>query len=486
MGRGDPGRGEFGVQVGQEGAQSVRTGASSTTSGARSTSSRRHRHEGPVGRVDAHLAVRGQHPVQRAGQQIAGRGAAGLRAPRPGTGAGAAGEDRLHGASSSLLVCRRRSRIRDVHRRHRQARVAGEQRPDGRPPAATTCAPTAAIIAPLSVHSPGRGTRRVRPAAAQRSSASARSRPLAATPPAIDHRADAQIRCGPDGLGGQHVDDRLLERRADVGDRDRPAGPLEALDVPGDRRLQAGEGEVVAASPAVRSARAGRRSRPDRRRAASRSITGPPGIAEAEQPGDLVVGLAGRVVDGAADLGDVAGQVVDPQQLGVAARDQQRQRRCPAAGRAPGCRRRRARPGGSPRTAARPRPPHRPWPRRLRRAARRPARGRRSPRSRRRRPVRETGVVERRAARWASSPPGGRGRRSPAPPRRTGRARPELDASAWPSSSGAPSVIRTRPAPVSSQEDSMPSTMVIRGRPTFVRAHLAGLAMVYASAPLGW
>src|SRR5215468_2462876 len=50
-------------------------------------------------------------------------------------------------------------------------------------PAVTRCAPSAATIAPLSVHRPGRGTRTAIPCAAARSTASARSRELAATPP---------------------------------------------------------------------------------------------------------------------------------------------------------------------------------------------------------------------------------------------------------------------------------------------------------------
>src|SRR5215217_7144363 len=57
---------------------------------------------------------------------------------------------------------------------------------DGGAPAATRCAANEAIIAPLSVHSRGRGMRSVKPRAAQRSSASSRSRELAATPPAIN------------------------------------------------------------------------------------------------------------------------------------------------------------------------------------------------------------------------------------------------------------------------------------------------------------
>ncbi len=54
---------------------------------------------------------------------------------------------------------------------------------DGCAPPAMRCAPSAAIITPLSVHNRGRGTRSVRPAAAQRSSASARIREFAVAPP---------------------------------------------------------------------------------------------------------------------------------------------------------------------------------------------------------------------------------------------------------------------------------------------------------------
>src|SRR6185312_9900919 len=58
-------------------------------------------------------------------------------------------------------------------------------RGDGGAPAATRCAANEAIIAPLSVHSRGRGIRSVSPLAAQRSCASSRRREFAATPPAI-------------------------------------------------------------------------------------------------------------------------------------------------------------------------------------------------------------------------------------------------------------------------------------------------------------
>src|SRR5882762_8288718 len=58
---------------------------------------------------------------------------------------------------------------------------------DGDAPAAIRCAANEAIIAPLSVQSPGRGIRSASPPVAQRSSASTRSRELAATPPAINN-----------------------------------------------------------------------------------------------------------------------------------------------------------------------------------------------------------------------------------------------------------------------------------------------------------
>src|SRR5690606_33638977 len=65
------------------------------------------------------------------------------------------------------------------------AESAGRSHGLGGTPAATSWAPSAATIAPLSVQSAGRGIRSVTPAAAQRRSASARRRELAATPPPI-------------------------------------------------------------------------------------------------------------------------------------------------------------------------------------------------------------------------------------------------------------------------------------------------------------
>ena len=57
------------------------------------------------------------------------------------------------------------------------------ERPLGSAPERTSRSPTAAIIAPLSVHSRGGGMRSSTPAASQRSWATARRRAFAATPP---------------------------------------------------------------------------------------------------------------------------------------------------------------------------------------------------------------------------------------------------------------------------------------------------------------
>ena len=56
---------------------------------------------------------------------------------------------------------------------------AGSPSEPGTRPRATSSAPSAATIAPLSVHSAGRGTRRVTPASSHLSCARARSREFA-------------------------------------------------------------------------------------------------------------------------------------------------------------------------------------------------------------------------------------------------------------------------------------------------------------------
>ena len=177
--------------------------------------------------------------------------------------------------------------------RRRSPAVTGPRR------AHAAARPSAATIAPLSVHRPGRGTRSVMPAASHRCAASARSRELAATPPPMTRWSDAVLPARVDGLAGQHVGHGLLERGRHVGHRHRLAGRLAGLDPAGHRGLQPGEGEVKAvARPGT--CRAGTRSPAGRPSRAARSISGPPGNGEPEHPGHLVEGLARRVVDGRA------------------------------------------------------------------------------------------------------------------------------------------------------------------------------------------
>ncbi len=108
-------------------------------------------------------------------------------------------------------------------RRVRPARSSpgGTSRPGGRArtrvaPGATSCAPRAATIAPLSVHSAGRGTRSSIPAASQRSSGD-RPQPGVGRDAAADEQVpDAVLPAGRHGLAGEHVDHGLLEARGHV------------------------------------------------------------------------------------------------------------------------------------------------------------------------------------------------------------------------------------------------------------------------------
>ena len=142
---------------------------------------------------------------------------------------------------------------------------------------------------------------------------------------------------------------------------------------------------------------------------------------QAEQPGDLVEGLAGRVVDGGAERVHPDGHVLDLEQAGVAAGDEHRQARLgqrpvlelvdrDVGGEVVDAVQRLAEAEGERLGRWRRRP-----------AARRRARARWSPRWRRRRAARCR--RSRRPARWwAPSPRGARGWRPRARRRRTGRA----------------------------------------------------------------
>ena len=98
-------------------------------------------------------------------------------------------------------------------------------------------------------------------------------------------------------------DDQHAERAGCHRERDRRAGPARAV----RRRRHAQTRVGLLVEPALHVRAAGER--------------------QPEQPGHLVEGLAGRVVDGRAQRVDGGGDVLDPQQAGVTATDQQGQAR---------------------------------------------------------------------------------------------------------------------------------------------------------------
>ena len=104
---------------------------------------------------------------------------------------------------------------------------------------------------------------------------------------------------------------------------------LAGLDPAGDGGLEAGEGEVEAVPLQV--AAAGEPAREvdgDRAAGGGRAVdVGAAGERQPEQPGDLVEGLPGGVVDGLAERLDGGGDVLDAQQRRVAAADEQREAR---------------------------------------------------------------------------------------------------------------------------------------------------------------
>ena len=109
----------------------------------------------------------------------------------------------------------------------------------------------------------------------------------------------------------------------------RLAGPLARLDPAGDRGLEPGEREVEAVPLEVASrGQTAREVDGDLVAVAGGAVdVGAAGERQPEQPRHLVERLAGRVVDRRPERLDVAGDVRDPQQTGVAAGHQQRQAR---------------------------------------------------------------------------------------------------------------------------------------------------------------
>ena len=211
---------------------------------------------------------------------------------------------------------------------------ASRSRP-ARSPAPNRRAPAAPIIAPLSVHSAGRGTTNGIPIASASPARRARSAPLAATPPPStierapvapaarivlvtststtaswkpqaelrDRGARQGLRC----LGG-------LRRLARIGAR---------LDHdPASRGLEAGEAEVER----IAEPRPGKDAITLRRTFCRAADGRPARVAQAEQPADLVECLAGGIVQRRAE--QAVGQVVAHlDQEGVTARHDQRHQR---------------------------------------------------------------------------------------------------------------------------------------------------------------
>ncbi len=230
------------------GARGGASGATGTRGGSPTTGAR-----GAGGAGGARGAAAGQAGSRGAGS--AGRGAAGGATGRGKKGdpqapdqeffateddwtddEGHAGRSRLRLAPAQPASTSETGRLES----------AGRSSDDGVRPRATISEPRAATMAPLSVHSPGRGTRTRMPSCSARSSASWRSRELAATPAADEQVVDALAGGGVEGLAHQHVADRLLERCRHVGDRHRLTGPLARLDPAGHGGLEAREGEVEA------------------------------------------------------------------------------------------------------------------------------------------------------------------------------------------------------------------------------------------------
>ena len=164
------------------------------------------------------------------------------------------------------------------------------------------------------MHRPGRGTISGRSSAGSLTGHPVAQRGVRRDATAEHDRAGADLPGGTDRLRGEHVDDGVLEAPRQLGDewiRERSVGLVRepglgpgGVDDPPRRGLEPGEAEVVRLTePGAREdpiARGGRLRRALDRRSAR--------VAEAEQPPDLVEGLAGGIVDGLAE--QPIGQVV--------------------------------------------------------------------------------------------------------------------------------------------------------------------------------
>ena len=186
---------------------------------------------------------------------------------------------------------------------------------DGGAPAAMRCAANEAIIAPLSVHSRGRGIRSVSPG--PRALLGQLAQPRVRRHPAGDQQCRHPSRSRRERPPGQHIGHRLLEARREVGRR-RVGMALHdlATAVLSPEKLNAnGRREV-------RSCRAGTRSRRGRPRGRARRSAGRP-----DSPAPAAARPCRRPRlrrrRGGAEFDDQFAERSHVQQVGVSARHQQ-------------------------------------------------------------------------------------------------------------------------------------------------------------------
>ena len=129
--------------------------------------------------------------------------------------------------------------------------------------------------------------------------------------------ADLELAARRHRLGRQHIDDRLLEGRCYCGHIDPVPGCLPLLHPARDRRLQPREREV----PAMLLLVLRRGEATWEGNGVRRAHTGHPvdlrtaGEGQTQQSGDLVERLSGGIVQRGAERGDVASDVLHPQQV---------------------------------------------------------------------------------------------------------------------------------------------------------------------------
>ena len=234
-------------------------------------------------------------------------------------------------ANLERIEPRRARRSIEGHRASGSDGVASRSRPD-RSPARNRRAPAAPIIAPLSVHRPGRGTISGTPRPPPRPASRVRSTEFAATPPPSTIERAPIARAARIGLR------RRARRRPRPGSPTPAPRPGRAAVAPpapaGPRRRGPRRPSGAPRSSARRTrSRRNRRARPagSARRggvAASAAfwIAGPPGYGRPEQPPDLVERLARGVVDRLAEqpVRQVVGHLDEE---GVAAADDERDER---------------------------------------------------------------------------------------------------------------------------------------------------------------